>query len=99
MEGDKVYKVGQNSLSFEDYKEKYKRSIEDNDNFWGEEGKRINWIKPYTKVKEYFYGKSDTQIKWYYDGTLNITYNCIDRHIEAGHGEATALIWEGNDAS
>ena len=64
------------------YEKKYKASIKDNDGFWKKEGKRINWIKPYTKIKDVKYSKSDVKIKWFYDGTLNASANCIDRHLK-----------------
>ena len=64
------------------YEKKYKLSIKDNDFFWRKEGKRINWIKPYTKIKDVKYSKTDVKIKWFYDGTLNASVNCIDRHIK-----------------
>ena len=64
------------------YEKKYNLSIKDNENFWRKEGKRITWIKPYTKVKDINYGKTDVKIKWYYDGTLNASANCIDRHLK-----------------
>ena len=64
------------------YEKKYKTSIKDNDGFWKKEGKRINWIKPYTKIKDVKYSKSDVKIKWFYDGTLNASVNCIDRHLK-----------------
>jgi acetyl-CoA synthetase len=99
MEAEKVYKVGENSLSLEDYHKKYKRSIEDNEGFWKEEGLRIDWIKPYTKIRDFIYSKEKTEINWFSDGTLNMSYNCIDRHIEKGKGQEIALIWEGNDSS
>ena len=59
------------------YAKKYKLSIKDNDAFWKKEGKRISWIKPYTKIKDVKYSKEDVSIKWYYDGTLNASANCI----------------------
>ena len=62
------------------YEKKYKSSLSDNEGFWKKEGKRINWIKPYTKIKDVKYSKSDVKIKWFYDGTLNASANCIDRH-------------------
>ncbi len=78
------------------YKEMYKRSIDDPTGFWGEMGKRLDWIKPYTKVKNTNYGPTDVSIKWYEDGTLNVSANCIDRHL-AKRGDQVALIWEGDD--
>ena len=80
------------------YEEKYNESINDNDAFWAKEGKRIDWIKPYTKIKDVTYSKSKTQIKWFYDGTLNASYNCIDRHL-AKKANHTAIIFEGDDPS
>ena len=59
------------------YKKKYKLSIKDNDKFWAKEGKRISWIKKYTKIKDVKYSKDDVKIKWYYDGTLNASANCL----------------------
>jgi hypothetical protein len=64
------------------YKKKYKLSIKENDKFWAKEGKRITWIKKYTKIKDVKYSKDDVKIKWYYDGTLNASANCIDRHLK-----------------
>ena len=60
------------------YVKKYKLSIKDNEGFWRKEGKRIDWIKPYKKIKDVKYSKTDVKIKWYYDGTLNASANCID---------------------
>ena len=80
------------------YEEKYNKSIKDNDAFWAAEGKRIDWIKPYTKIKDVVYSKAKTEIKWFYDGTLNASYNCIDRHL-AKRGNQTAIIFEGDDPS
>ena len=77
------------------YNEMYQRSIEDPEGFWAEHGKRIDWIKPYTKVKDVDYNKP-VHIKWYYDGTLNASANCLDRHL-AKRGDQTAIIWEGDD--
>jgi acetyl-CoA synthetase len=74
----------------------YKRSVEDPSGFWGEMGKRIDWMKPYTRVKNTSYEPSKVSIKWYEDGTLNISANCIDRHL-AKRGDQVALIWEGDD--
>ena len=63
------------------YEKKYKLSIKDNEGFWSKEGKRIDWIKPYKKIKDVKYSKTDVRIKWFYDGTLNASVNCIDRHL------------------
>jgi len=78
------------------YAKKYKLSIKDNDGFWGKEGKRIDWIKAYTKIKDVKYSKTDVKIKWYYDGTLNASANCIDRHLKDKKNK-TAIIWVGDD--
>ena len=78
------------------YEKKYKLSIKDNEGFWRKEGKRIDWIKPYTKIKDVKYSKTDVQIKWFYDGTLNASVNCIDRHLENKKNK-TAIIWVGDD--
>ena len=78
------------------YEKKYKLSIKKNDEFWKKEGKRITWIKPYKKIKDVKYSKSNVKIKWYYDGTLNASTNCIDRHLKK-HGKKTAISWVGDD--
>ena len=78
------------------YQSMYKRSVEDPEGFWGDVGKRVDWIKPYTKVKNVSYGPGDVSIKWYEDGTLNVAANCIDRHLRT-RGDQVAIIWEGDD--
>ena len=75
------------------YEKMYADSIADPEAFWAEQGKRIDWIKPYTKVKDVSYAHDDVHIRWYEDGTLNVSANCIDRHL-ATRGEQTAIIWE-----
>ena len=80
----------------EQYLEMYKRSVEDSEGFWAEQGKRIDWIKPYTKIKDVNFKTPDVHIKWFYDGTLNASANCLDRHL-AKRGDQTAIIWEGDD--
>ncbi len=75
----------------------YGSSLEDPEAFWREHGKRIDWIKPYTKIKDVDY-EDDARIKWFYDGTLNASYNCIDRHLESRSNQ-TAILWEGDDPS
>ncbi|ACB93712.1 acetate--CoA ligase [Beijerinckia indica] len=78
------------------YKDMYKRSIEEPDLFWGEEGKRIDWIKPYTKVKNTSFDPANVDIRWFEDGITNVAYNCIDRHL-ATRGDQTAILFEGDD--
>jgi acetyl-CoA synthetase len=77
------------------YEEAYKRSLADPEGFWAEQGKRIDWIKPFTKVKDVDY-TGEVRIRWYYDGTLNVSANCIDRHLPK-RANQTAIIWEGDD--
>jgi acetyl-CoA synthetase len=78
------------------YKEMYDRSIKDPNGFWAEQAKRIDWIKPFSKVKNTSYDPHNVSIKWFEDGTLNVSYNCVDRHL-AKRGDQTALLWEGDD--
>ena len=94
----KVPKKWSNSayINKSQYEKKYKLSIKDNEGFWKKEGKRIDWIKPYTKIKDVKYSKTDVRIKWYYDGTLNASANCIDRHLKDKKNK-TAIIWVGDD--
>jgi len=75
----------------------YEQSLADPDGFWGEQGKRITWIKPYRKVCNASFA-GDVSIRWYEDGTLNASYNCIDRHL-AKRADQTAILWEGDDPS
>jgi len=78
------------------YKQLYERSVKDPVGFWGEMGRRLDWIKPYTKVKNTSFDPNNVSIKWYEDGTLNVSANCIDRHL-ATRGDQVAIIWEGDD--
>lgn len=78
------------------YEKKYDLSIKNNESFWKKEGKRITWIKPYTKVKNVKFSKTDVKIKWFYDGTLNASANCIDRHLSKKKNK-TAIIWVGDN--
>jgi acetyl-CoA synthetase len=79
------------------YLEMYKQSVDDPEAFWGEQGKRIDWIRPYTKIKDTTFDKP-VSIKWYEDGTLNASINCLDRHLLT-RGDQTAIIWESDDPS
>ena len=78
------------------YEEMYKESISNPIKFWGEHGKRIDWIKNYKKVRDFSYDQKNLYIKWFEDGTLNASYNCIDRHLK-NNGNKTAIIWEGDN--
>ena len=80
------------------YLSMYKDSIENNENFWKQQGGRINWKKKYSKTKNIKYSSKDVSIKWYYDGTLNVSENCIDRHAKKTPNKI-AIIWEGDDPS
>lgn len=80
------------------YQEMYAASLDDPQTFWGEHGKRLDWIKPYTKVKDTSFDPHDVRIRWFYDGTLNVSANCLDRHLDT-RGDQTAIIWEGDDPS
>ncbi|WP_293264094.1 acetate--CoA ligase [Neptunomonas sp.] len=80
------------------YEAMYEQSINDPDTFWGEEGKRLDWFKPYTKVKNTTFDPHNVDIRWFEDGTLNASYNCLDRHLET-RGDQVAIIWEGDDPS
>ena len=79
-----------------EYADMYQQSINDPDAFWGEHGQRVDWIKPFTKVKNTSFDAKDLSIKWFEDGTLNASANCIDRHL-ADKADQTAIIWEGDD--
>ena len=83
-------------ITTDDYEKLYSQSITDPISFWGEQGKRLDWYTPYTKIRDYSYNKNNLYIKWYEDGILNASYNCIDRHIEK-NGDKVAILWEGDD--
>ena len=80
------------------YDEMYQRSVDDNEGFWRDHAEEIDWIKPFTQVKDVSFAKDDLHIRWYHDGTLNVCYNCVDRHLETKRDD-TAIIWEGDDPS
>ena len=83
-------------INKDDFIEKYNYSIKSNDKFWSEEGKKIEWIKPFSKIKDVSYDLKDLHIRWFYDGSLNVSSNCLDRHL-AARGNQIAIIWEGDD--
>jgi acetyl-CoA synthetase len=78
------------------YQAMYRRSVDDPEGFWAEHGKRIDWFKPYSKIKDTSYDTHDVHIRWFYDGTLNASYNCLDRHLTK-RGDQVAILWEGDD--
>ena len=80
------------------YEEMYKRSVTDPKGFWAEHGKRIDWFKPFSKVKNTSFDAKNVSIKWFEDGVTNVAHNCIDRHLPK-RANQTAIIWEGDDPS
>ena len=78
------------------YRDMYARSVRDPEGFWGDHGKRIDWIKPYTRVKRTSFAPGNVSIEWFGDGTTNVSLNCIDRHL-AKRADQVAIIWEGDD--
>jgi len=83
-------------INAQGYRDKYRRSVEDPDGFWREEAQRLDWIRPFNKVKETSFHEADFGIRWFEDGTLNLTANCLDRHL-AENGNTIAIIWEPDD--
>ena len=81
--------------SIEQYKKMYEKSIDNPNEFWASVADRIHWYKRFDKVSDVNY--EDAKISWYINGKLNVSYNCLDRHVESGNGHKTAIIWEGND--
>jgi len=81
--------------SLDQYRDLYEKSISDPDTFWSEVADRITWYKKWDTVREFDFVKGN--IKWFDGAKLNVSYNCLDRHVEAGHGDQTAIIWEGNN--
>ena len=101
MSQDKTFQpaaeiVSRALVTDESYRAMYGESLSCNDAFWAEHGKRIDWIKPYSEISDVSYDTKDLHIRWYADGTLNASANCLDRHI-AMRGNQTAIIWEGDD--
>ena len=81
--------------NIDQYNEEYQKSITNNNQFWAKKADRLSWIKKWDSIGEYDFVKAN--IKWFEGGKLNVSYNCIDRHVESGLGDKTALIWEGNN--
>src|SRR5690606_11956802 len=82
----------------EEYAVKYRASVDDPDGFWRGEARRIDWIRPFTRVKDTSFDEATFGIRWFEDGTLNLAANCLDRHLEK-RGDQTAIIWEPDDPS
>ncbi len=85
-------------ITAEQYQTMYQQSVSDPEAFWGEQGKILDWIKPYSKVKNSSFAPGNISIRWYEDGTLNLAANCLDRHLEK-RGDHPAIIWESDDAN
>ena len=81
-----------------DYARMYEASLNDPEGFWAKHGKRIDWMKPFTRVKNTSFAPGNIDIRWFEDGTLNVSANCIDRHLDT-RGDQTAIIWEPDDPS
>ncbi|MFK8030433.1 MAG: acetate--CoA ligase [Gammaproteobacteria bacterium] len=101
MSDAKIYPVHQHvldeaTLDAESYEELYEASIENPEQFWADHGKRLDWIKPYSQIKNTSFARGNVSIKWYEDGVLNVCANCIDRHL-VKHFSRTAIIFEGDD--
>ena len=83
-------------INSETYDSMYKESINDNDSFWGKQAERIDWFEKFTKIKNVKYSNKEVSIKWFEDGQLNVSYNCIDRYVKK-NPDKIAIIWEGDD--
>ena len=99
--GDKVYPVDSDFrdkalIDNDTYLSMYQQSIADPEGFWAEQANCIDWMKPFSKVKDVSYQKSDCHIRWFEDGTLNVSVNCLDRHLQT-KGDSPAIVWEGDD--
>ena len=101
MSDEKIYPVkpaalSRTNITEADYQRLYQQSMDQPEEFWAEQGKRIDWMKPYQKVKDVSYASDDLHIRWFEDGELNASVNCLDRHL-AERGEQTAIIYEGDE--
>jgi acetyl-CoA synthetase len=97
----KLYEVPQEfaaraRIRQDDYRRMYAESVNDSAGFWGRMGRRLDWIRPYTQVRDVSYDAADFRIRWFHDGQLNVAANCLDRHL-ATRGDQAAIIWEGDD--
>ena len=97
----KIYKVPEDfaalaHLKHADYLRLYQESVRDPHAFWSRIGRRLDWVQPYSKVKDTSFDEQDFRIRWFYDGKLNVAANCLDRHLTK-RGDKTAILWEGDD--
>jgi acetyl-CoA synthetase len=97
----KIYRVPPNFakdslIKQSDYQRLYAESVQDPQAFWGNIGRRIDWMKPFSKVKDTSFAANDFRVRWFYDGALNVSANCLDRHLKE-RGDKTAILWEGDD--
>ena len=89
------FRAGAHISSMEQYEEMYKRSLDDVEGFWSEQAETLDWFKKWDKIHSFDAEKVD--IKWFEGGKLNVSYNCLDRHVKAGNGDKTAILWVGDD--
>ena len=89
------FSPGAHIASMEQYRSLYAKSMADPDEFWADKAERLQWMEKWNKVCSYDF--VDGKIAWFENGKLNVSQNCLDRHVEAGHGDRTAIIWEGNE--
>ena len=83
-------------INSQTYETLYQESVDDNEGFWADQAGRVDWIKPFSKVKNVSFDKDDLHIRWYEDGALNVCANCVDRHLK-DKADEVAIIWEGDD--
>ena len=100
---EKVYPVPEEIartaiIGSDDYERMYREAADDPDAFWSREALRIDWMKPFTRVKDTSFDEADFRISWFEDGVLNVSANCLDRHL-AERGDDVAIVWEGDDPS
>ena len=87
--------IGRTLTTRAQYDQMYARSVADPDAFWAEQARRLDWVKFPSRIKNTSFAHENVSIKWFEDGVLNVSYNCLDRHLEK-RGDQTALIWEGD---
>jgi acetyl-CoA synthetase len=97
VEPPKILSAKSKYSSIAEYKEEYDLSIKDSDMFWAEKAHRLDWIQQWDKISDVDF--AEPRIKWFVNGKMNVSYNCLDRHIANGNGDRVAFHWEGNDSS